>query len=173
MRLRWLYELALKYIKYCNTEWEKPVHRFDLVKSVKRLTYRNNVKYYLFYGADKEWSCLSSYEVLDNAIQKLGQYEDTDVEKKEEETAVSETNKPYLVGVIVKDSHDNVRTLKPGVFKNCKEAKECIKKYYMLNPVMFIAGWIEKEDIFGIRQVVYFRSFKNEYGETLAFDKAV
>lgn len=173
MRLCWLYKLALKYIGYCNREWGKGQHRYVNIKNLKRLTYNGGIKYYLIYGADAEWCSFSSYDILSNAIQKLGQYEDADVEKKEEEHAVSETNKTYLVGVIVKDLHNDVRTLKPGVFKNYIEAEECIKKYYRLNPAMLIAGWIEKEDIFGIRQIVYFRSFKNEYGETVPLDKAV
>ena len=50
MRLPWLYKLSLKYIGYCNRKWERSedVH---LVSTLDRLTYRNNVKYYLYYGA--------------------------------------------------------------------------------------------------------------------------
>ena len=33
-------------------------------------------KAYLCYGADAEWKSFSRYNVLDNAIQKLAEYED-------------------------------------------------------------------------------------------------
>ncbi len=169
MRLPWLYKLALKYIGYCNREWSEDQHRYVNIKNLKRLTYNGGIKYYLIYGADAEWCSFSSYDILDNAVQKLGQYEDADVEMKEEETAVSEINNPYLVSVMVRDPINNVRTLKLGAFKNYKEAEECIKKYYRLNPAMLIAGWIEKKDIFDIKQIVYFQLFVNEYGDLILF----
>lgn len=169
MRLPWLYKLSVKYIGYCNRKWDKDNHRWLDIKSLKWLTYHSGTKYYLKYGADAEWCLFRSYNILDNAIQKLGQYEQAEIKKQEEETAVSEINSPYLVSVMVRDPINNVRTLKLGAFKNYKEAEECIKKYYRLNPAMLIAGWIEKKDIFDIKQIVYFQLFVNEYGDLILF----
>lgn len=70
-----LYKLALKYIGKYNAKWNKSKLRTD-IKSLDRLTYYTNKKAYLLYGADAEWRKFSSYEVLDNAIQKLAKYED-------------------------------------------------------------------------------------------------
>lgn len=69
-----LYKLALKYIGKYNAKWNKSKLRTD-IKSLDRLTYYTNKKAYLLYGADAEWRKFSSYEVLDNAIQKLAKYE--------------------------------------------------------------------------------------------------
>lgn len=71
----WLYKRAVAYIGKCNQEWERPNICRDL-QNLDRLTYRNDDKAYLLYGADAEWSKFSRYEVLDNAIQKLAMYED-------------------------------------------------------------------------------------------------
>lgn len=75
MSIKWfLYKIALKYIGWCNGM--QPVIMYDHLKNMDRLTYRNCDKAYLSYGADSEWSNFKSYEVLDNAIQKLADYED-------------------------------------------------------------------------------------------------
>lgn len=69
-----LYKLAFWYIGKCNAEWNK--RKFtDELKSLDRLTYWNFGKYMLVYGADAEWRIFGRYEVLDNAIQKLAEYE--------------------------------------------------------------------------------------------------
>lgn len=68
-----LYKLALWYIKKCNAKWEN-WHK-DKVESLDRLTYWNFGKYMLLYGADAEWQIFSRYDVLDNAIQRLAEYE--------------------------------------------------------------------------------------------------
>lgn len=74
----WLYKLAVAYIGKRNQEWEqKDLHYY--LQKLDRLTYRNYDKAYLCYGADAEWQHFSSYEVLDNAIQKLAEYEDKEV----------------------------------------------------------------------------------------------
>ena len=74
-----LYELALWYIGKCNTKWNR--HKYEaIVKSLDRLTYMMFGKYVLNYGADAEWQKFSRYEVLDNAIQKLAQYENAEQE---------------------------------------------------------------------------------------------
>ena len=39
------------------------------------MTYWNFDKYMLLYGADAEWQIFGRYDVLDNAIQRLGEYE--------------------------------------------------------------------------------------------------
>lgn len=69
-----LYKLALWYIGKCNSKWNKRSYENEL-KTLDRLTYWNFGKYMLTYGADAEWRIFSRYEVLDNAIQKLAQYE--------------------------------------------------------------------------------------------------
>lgn len=75
MSIKWfLYKIALKYIGWCNGKPSDIMH--DNLKKMDRLTYRNYDKAYLFYGADGEWCKFKSYEVLDNAIQKLAEYED-------------------------------------------------------------------------------------------------
>ena len=68
-----LYKLALWYIKKCNAKWANPYK--EKVKSLPRLTYKTSDKYMLLYGADAEWRIFNKYEVLDNAIQKLAEYE--------------------------------------------------------------------------------------------------
>ena len=70
-----LYKLAIWYIRKCNLKWDKTIKE---IRSLDRLTYRegNGEKAYLFYGADAEWKSFSRYDVLDNAIQKLAEYED-------------------------------------------------------------------------------------------------
>ena len=47
----------------------------EKVESLNRLTYWTFGKYMLKYGADAEWQSFDRYEVLDNAIQRLGEYE--------------------------------------------------------------------------------------------------
>lgn len=68
-----LYKLAIWYIGKCNAKWNRPINELE---SLDRLTYRMGNKAYLFYGADAEWQNFSRYGVLDNAIQKLAEYED-------------------------------------------------------------------------------------------------
>ena len=68
-----LYKLALWYIKKCNTKCE---NRYKpKVELLTRLTYLGFDKYLLLYGADAEWQNFAKYDVLDNAIQRLGEYE--------------------------------------------------------------------------------------------------
>ncbi len=75
MSIKWfLYKIALKYIGWCNGRPSDIM--YDQLKNMDRLTYRNCDKAYLSYGADEEWSKFKSYEVLDNAIQRLTEYED-------------------------------------------------------------------------------------------------
>ena len=72
---RKLYRLAMWYIGKCNAKWNNPNEN---IQSLDRLTYRNNEKAYLRYGADAEWQHFNRYDVLDNAIQKLAKYEDAE-----------------------------------------------------------------------------------------------
>lgn len=72
-----LYRLALWYIGYYNKKWWK-YDSCDL-KSLKKLTYKCGDKYYLSFGMDNEWKNFSRYNVLNNAIQKLGAYEYNDI----------------------------------------------------------------------------------------------
>ena len=77
MSIKWfLYKIALKYIGWCNGGQSDVT--YGHLKNMDRLTYRNCDKAYLSYGADSEWSNFKSYEVLDNAIQKLAEYEDVE-----------------------------------------------------------------------------------------------
>ena len=77
MSIKWfLYKIALKYIGWCNGRQSDVT--YGHLKNMDRLTYRNCDKAYLSYGADSEWSKFKSYEVLDNAIQKLAEYEDVE-----------------------------------------------------------------------------------------------
>ena len=72
-----LYRLAIWYIGRCNAKWNRyNKYLNSSIKSVDRLTYRDDEKAYLFYGLDAEWSNFGRYEVLDNAIQRLAYYED-------------------------------------------------------------------------------------------------
>lgn len=75
MSIKWfLYKIALKYIGWCNGKSSD--FMYGHLKNMDRLTYRNCNKAYLSYGADSEWSKFKNYEVLDNAIQRLAEYED-------------------------------------------------------------------------------------------------
>lgn len=70
-----LYKLAIWYIGRCNNKWQKSKQK--QLESLHRLTYKSlGTKYLLLYGADAEWRKFSRYDVLDNAIQKLGAFED-------------------------------------------------------------------------------------------------
>lgn len=70
-----LYKLAVWYIGRCNARWETSKQK--QLESLHRLTYKSSgTKYLLLYGADAEWRKFSRYDVLDNAIQKLGAFED-------------------------------------------------------------------------------------------------
>ena len=68
-----LYKLALWYIKKCNAKCKNQYK--EKVESLDRLTYLGFDKYLLLYGADAEWQNFDKYDVLDNAIQKLAEYE--------------------------------------------------------------------------------------------------
>ena len=73
MRVK-LYKLAVWYIGRCNSRWETSKQK--QLESLHRLTYKSPDNYLLRYGADAEWRKFSRYDVLDNAIQKLGAFED-------------------------------------------------------------------------------------------------
>lgn len=47
-----------------------------------------------------------------------------------------------------------------------------INAYRNSYPVMIVA-WVEKEDIFGIKKVVWIKSFVDSYGEPVFLDEAV
>ena len=68
-----LYKLALWYIKKCNSKYKNQYK--EKVESLTRLTYWAFDKYMLFYGCDAEWQIFDKYDVLDNAIQRLAEYE--------------------------------------------------------------------------------------------------
>ena len=71
-----LYKLARYYIKRCNNKWKNNQYpNKEILKSLTRLTYLAFDKYLLLYGADAEWQNFDKYEVLDNAIQRLAEYE--------------------------------------------------------------------------------------------------
>lgn len=98
-----LYKLALWYIGKCNAEWEKRKFTNEL-KSLDRLTYWNFGKYMLTYGADAEWQKFSRYEVLDNAIQKLADYENAPT--------------AYNVDAVVEQLEKEFNKWKMGVWSN-------------------------------------------------------
>lgn len=71
-----IYRLARYYIKRCNNKWKN--NRYpnkEILKSLTRLTYWAFDKYLLLYGCDAEWQIFDKYDVLDNAIQRLAEYE--------------------------------------------------------------------------------------------------
>ena len=68
-----LYKLALWYIKKCNAKYKDQYK--EKVESLPKLTYYQSNKYKLLYGADAEWQIFDKYDVLDNAIQRLAEYE--------------------------------------------------------------------------------------------------
>lgn len=68
-----LYKLALWYIKKCNAKCKNRYK--EKVESLTRLTYWAFDKYLLLYGCDAEWQIFNKYDVLDNAIQRLAEYE--------------------------------------------------------------------------------------------------
>ena len=70
-----LYKLALWYIKKCNAKCENQYPNKEILKLLTRLTYLAFDKYLLLYGADAEWQIFNKYDVLDNAIQRLAEYE--------------------------------------------------------------------------------------------------
>ena len=71
-----LYKLALWYIKKCNAKCKNRYkEKFESLKPLTRLTYWGFDKYLLLYGADAEWQIFDKYDVLDNAIQRLAEYE--------------------------------------------------------------------------------------------------
>lgn len=67
-----LYKLAIWYIGKCNEKWDKPTKELE---TLDKLTFMSSNKAYLKYGMDYEWKNFSRYNVLDNAIQKLADYE--------------------------------------------------------------------------------------------------
>lgn len=73
-----LYKLAVWYIGRCNKKWDRSAEGLD---TLEKLTYRNGDKSYLRYGMDAEWKNFSRYDVIDNAIQKLAEYENGTVEQ--------------------------------------------------------------------------------------------
>ena len=68
-----LYKLALWYIKKCNAKYKDQYK--EKVESLPKLTYYQSNKYKLLYGADAEWQIFDKYDVLDNAIKRLAEYE--------------------------------------------------------------------------------------------------
>ena len=174
MRWSWLYKLALKYIGYCNREWDKYSHRYVDIKNLKYLTYKSGTKYYLKYGADAEWSCFSSYGIVQNAIQRLGKYEETELKREREDIGMDSMNKQYLINIIRKDADGTVRSVLSSElrFSSINDAVSYINAYRNSYPVMIVA-WVEKEDIFGIKKVVWIKSFVDSYGEPVFLDEAV
>lgn len=69
---RKLYRLAIWYIGKCNAKWGKSGRN---INPIGRLTYWAWNKYLLLFGADAEWQNFKRYDILDNAIQKLADYE--------------------------------------------------------------------------------------------------
>ena len=71
-----LYKLALWYIKKCNVKCKNQYkEKVKSLKSLTRLTYWGFDKYLLLYGCDAEWQIFDKYDVLNNAIQRLAEYE--------------------------------------------------------------------------------------------------
>ena len=89
-----LYKLALWYIKKCNAKCKNRYYKEE-VESLKRLTYLGFDKYLLLYGADAEWQIFNKYDALDNAIQRLAEYENIGTVE-EFKALKEETNKKYL-----------------------------------------------------------------------------
>ena len=118
-----LYKLALWYIKKCNAKWENQ-HK-EKVESLTRLTYWNFDKYMLLYGADAEWQIFGRYDVLDNSIQRLGEYEN--IGTVEEFKALKED--------WLNKSDRLIEYRKIGTVEECRENKEFLDFLYnRINP---------------------------------------
>lgn len=84
-------------------------------------------------------------------------------------------NKPYLINIIRKDADGTVRSsvLSSDLrFSSISDAVSYINAYRNSYPVMIVA-WVEKEDIFGIKKVVWIKSFVDGYGKQVLLDEAV
>ena len=69
---RKLYKLALWYIRKLHATDRN--YRQE-VEKMEWLTYKNCSKAHLIYGLGAEWESVGRYEVIDNAIQRLWEYE--------------------------------------------------------------------------------------------------
>ena len=69
---RKLYKLALWYIRKLHATDRN--YRQE-VEKMEWLTYKNCGKAHLIYGLGAEWESVGRYEVIDNAIQRLWEYE--------------------------------------------------------------------------------------------------
>ena len=69
---RKLYKLALWYIRKCHATDRN--YRQE-VEKMEWLTFNNCGKAHLIYGLGAEWENFGRYEVIDNAIQRLWEYE--------------------------------------------------------------------------------------------------
>lgn len=69
-----LYKLAIWYIGKTNRKHSYRTIEKEL-ESLPKLTYYIKGKAYLCYGLCEEWKNFNRYEVLENAIQKLAEYE--------------------------------------------------------------------------------------------------
>ena len=83
-------------------------------------------------------------------------------------------SKPYLINIIRKDADGTVRSVLSSElrFSSISDAVSYINAYRNSYPVMIVA-WVEKEDIFGIKKVVWIKSFVDSYGEPVLLDGAV
>lgn len=75
---RKLYDLALWYIRKCNSKWKNDDYLQAELDKLDRLTYQVGDEVYLSYGLDKEWQNFNRYLVIQNAIRKLAIYEDAE-----------------------------------------------------------------------------------------------
>ncbi len=76
-------------------------------------------------------------------------------------------NKPYLINIIRKDVDGTaVKSILSSElrFSSISDAVSYINAYRNSYPVMIVA-WVEKVDIFGIKKVVWLKSFIDSYGE--------
>lgn len=71
-----LYKLALWYIGKCNKEDTSYKGYKKEIKELDKLTFRCWGKANLLYGLGAEWENFGRYDVLDNAIQRLAEYEE-------------------------------------------------------------------------------------------------
>lgn len=71
-----LYKLALWYIGKCNKEDTSYKSYKKIIKDLDKLTFRCFGKANLLYGLGAEWENFGRYDVLDNAIQRLAEYEE-------------------------------------------------------------------------------------------------
>ena len=116
---RKLYKLALWYIRKLHATDRN--YRQE-VEKMEWLTYKNCSKAHLIYGLGAEWESVGRYEVIDNAIQRLWEYEALGTVEELKEKIQTELPYMSLAQARFKSELDEYRNL--GTVEELKEARE-------------------------------------------------